>query len=157
MVADILNLTGARVEKSVLDQMDGQDPDEAVRNLMFTFADIAKLSDREVQIVLQEVDQKDLIIALRAADTDLKGKILGNLSETPWESERRRCRCPAFRWFEREQGQQPKGHESFPGAVLRRQHVVAPPRPEGGTHQRFRRLQGSPLMRVCSFRSWPDD
>ena len=83
MVADILNLTGARVEKSVLDQMDGQDPEvaETVRNLMFTFADIAKLTDRELQLLLQQADQKDLILALKAADADVKGKILGNLSE----------------------------------------------------------------------------
>jgi len=83
VVADILNLTGSSVEKNVLDQMDGQDPEvaETVRNLMFTFADIAKLTDRELQLLLQQADQKDLILALKAADADVKGKILGNLSE----------------------------------------------------------------------------
>jgi flagellar motor switch protein FliG len=83
VVADILNLTGSTVEKSVLDQMDGQDPEiaEAVRNLMFTFADISKLTDRELQVLLREVDQKDLVIALKAAEEELKDKILGNMSE----------------------------------------------------------------------------
>ncbi|MBD06997.1 MAG: flagellar motor switch protein FliG [Gemmatimonadetes bacterium] len=83
VVADILNLTGSSVEKNVLDQMDGQDPEvaEAVRNLMFTFADINKLTDRELQILLREVDQKDLVIALKAAEEELKDKILGNMSE----------------------------------------------------------------------------
>jgi len=83
VVADMLNLTGSSVEKNVLDQMDAQDPEvaEAVRNLMFVFADIAKLTDRELQILLREVDQKDLVIALKAADDELKDKILGNLSE----------------------------------------------------------------------------
>jgi flagellar motor switch protein FliG len=40
VVADILNLTGASVERSVLDQMDASDPEvaENVRNLMFVFA-----------------------------------------------------------------------------------------------------------------------
>jgi len=83
VMADMLNLTGSSVEKNVLDQMDGQDPEmaEAVRNLMFLFADIAKLTDREIQILLREVDQKDLTIALKAASEELKDKILGNISE----------------------------------------------------------------------------
>ena len=83
VVADILNLTGSSVEKNVLDQMDAQDPEvaESVRNLMFTFADINKLTDRELQILMREVDQKDLVIALKAAEDELKDKILGNMSE----------------------------------------------------------------------------
>ena len=83
VVADMLNLTGSSVEKNVLDQMDGQDPEvaEAVRNLMFTFNDISKLTDRELQTLMREVDQKDLVIALKAAEEDLKDKILGNMSE----------------------------------------------------------------------------
>ena len=83
VVADIINLTGSSVEKNVLDQMDGQDPDvaESVRNLMFVFDDIAKLTDREIQTLLQEVDQKDLVIALKTASEELKEKILGNMSE----------------------------------------------------------------------------
>ena len=83
VVADVLNLTGSSVEKNVLDQMDGQDPEvaEAVRNLMFVFSDIAKLTDREIQVLLQEVDQKDLVIALKGAAEEMKGKILSNMSE----------------------------------------------------------------------------
>ncbi|MEW6751276.1 MAG: flagellar motor switch protein FliG [Candidatus Latescibacterota bacterium] len=84
VVADILNLTGSSVEKNVLDQMDAQDPEvaEAVRNLMFVFEDISRLTDREIQILLREVDQKDLVVALKAASADLKTKVLGNVSET---------------------------------------------------------------------------
>lgn len=83
VVADMLNLTGSSVEKSVLDNMDAQDPEvaEAVRNLMFVFADIAKLTDREIQTLMREVDQKDLVIALKAAPDELKDKVLGNMSE----------------------------------------------------------------------------
>jgi flagellar motor switch protein FliG len=83
VVADILNLTGTSVEKNVLDQMDAQDPEvaESVRNLMFTFADIVKLSDREMQTLLREVDQKDLVVALKGAEEELKTKILNNMSE----------------------------------------------------------------------------
>ena len=82
-VADILNLTGSSVEKNVLDNMDAQDPEvaESVRNLMFVFDDIQKLTDREIQSVMKEVDQKDLVIALKSASDEMKEKILGNMSE----------------------------------------------------------------------------
>ena len=83
VVADMLNLTGSSVEKNVLEQMDGQDPEvaEAVRNLMFVFDDISKLTDREIQTLMREVDQKDLVVALKASTEELKEKILGNMSE----------------------------------------------------------------------------
>ena len=83
VVADILNLTGSSVEKNVLDQMDAQDPEvaESVRNLMFVFEDISKLTDREIQQLMREVDQKDLTIALKSASDEMKEKVLGNMSE----------------------------------------------------------------------------
>ena len=83
VVADMLNLTGSTVEKNVLDQMDAQDPEvaESVRNLMFVFADVAKLTERELQALMREVDQKDIIIALKNADEELKEKVLGSVSE----------------------------------------------------------------------------
>jgi flagellar motor switch protein FliG len=83
VVANILNLTGSSVEKNVLDQMDALDPEvaENVRNLMFVFEDIVKLSDKEIQLLIREVDQKDLVIALKVASEELKQKVMSNLSE----------------------------------------------------------------------------
>ena len=83
VVADMLNLTGGSVEKNVLDRMDAQDPEvaEIVRNMMFVFEDIHKMTDREIQTVLREVEQKDLVIALKAASEEVKEKILSNMSE----------------------------------------------------------------------------
>ena len=83
VVADMLNLTGSSVEKNVLDNMDAQDPEvsESVRNLMFVFDDIAKLTDNDIQTLMREVDQKDLVIALKSASDEMKEKVLGNMSE----------------------------------------------------------------------------
>lgn len=83
VVADMLNLTGSSVEKNVLDQMDAQDPEvaERIRNKMFTFADIEKLTDRELQILLKKVDEKDLVISMKACGESLRNKLMGNLSE----------------------------------------------------------------------------
>tara|TARA_B110000196_G_C20838435_1_gene517116 strand:+ start:32 stop:268 length:237 start_codon:yes stop_codon:yes gene_type:complete len=48
---------------------------------MFVFDDIKKMTNREVQALMKEVEQKDLIIALKAASGKLKEKILRNMSE----------------------------------------------------------------------------
>ena len=83
VVADILNLTGASVEKNVLDNMDAQDAEvaESVRNLMFVFDDISKLTNEEIGLLMREVDNKDITIALKSASEDLKEQMLQNVSE----------------------------------------------------------------------------
>jgi flagellar motor switch protein FliG len=83
IVADMLNLTGTSVEKGILERLDSQDPEvaETVRNMMFVFEDIVTLTDRELQTMLREVEQKDLVVALKAASEELKSKVLGNMSD----------------------------------------------------------------------------
>ncbi len=82
-VAEILNRTGRSTEKSVLERLDAQDPElaEEVRNQMFVFDDIAKLTDREIQMILREVDSKDLATALKGGSDEMKDRIFGNMSE----------------------------------------------------------------------------
>ena len=82
-VAEILNRTGRSTEKAVLERLDAADPElaEGVRNQMFTFDDIAILTDREVQLILREVDAKDLAVALRASGPEMQNKIFSNVSE----------------------------------------------------------------------------
>ncbi|HCK10513.1 flagellar motor switch protein FliG [bacterium] len=81
-VAEILNSTGRSTEKSVLERLDAQDPElaEDVRNQMFVFDDIANLTDREIQLILREVDSKDLGTALKGASDEMKDRIFGNVS-----------------------------------------------------------------------------
>jgi flagellar motor switch protein FliG len=66
-----------------LRQMGGWDPEvaEAVRNLILVFADISKLTDREIQTLMREVDRKDLVVALKGSSNEMKDKVLGNMSE----------------------------------------------------------------------------
>ncbi len=82
-VAEILNRTGRSTEKAVLERLDAQDPElaEEVRNQMFVFDDIAKLTDREIQMILREVDTKDLAVALKGGSEELQDRIFGNVSE----------------------------------------------------------------------------
>ena len=44
-------------------------------------ADIPKLTDRDIQTLMHEVDQKDLVVALKSASDEMKEKVLGNMSE----------------------------------------------------------------------------
>ena len=83
VVAEILNRTGRSTEKKVLERLDAQHPKlaEEVRNEMFTFNDIAKLTDREVQMILREVDLKDLAVALKGASDELMVRVFSNVSE----------------------------------------------------------------------------
>jgi flagellar motor switch protein FliG len=82
-VAEILNRTGRSTEKAVLERLDAQDPElaEGVRNQMFTFDDIANLTDREIQLILREVDSKDLAVALRGAGVEMQNRIFANVSD----------------------------------------------------------------------------
>jgi flagellar motor switch protein FliG len=82
-LAEILNSAGRSAERTVIEGLAGLDPvlADAVRLRMFTFEDLIELEDRDIQLILREVDQKDLVLALRGVAEDLKEKILRNLSQ----------------------------------------------------------------------------
>ncbi|MEW6752234.1 MAG: FliG C-terminal domain-containing protein [Candidatus Latescibacterota bacterium] len=46
-----------------------------------SFEDLRRLTDYEVQVLLREVGQKDLVVALKGASTQLTAGLLGNMSE----------------------------------------------------------------------------
>jgi flagellar motor switch protein FliG len=82
-LAEILNHTDRSTERNVLDSLADSDEELSaeVRRLLFVFEDITKLDDRSIQLILREADQKDLSLALRGVNDDVKQKILSNLSE----------------------------------------------------------------------------
>ena len=47
----------------------------------FGFEDMAGLTDQEIQMLLRQIDQKDLVWALKGACDALMEKILANISE----------------------------------------------------------------------------
>ncbi len=75
-LADILNSSDRTTERNVLDELAKADGElaEEIRLLLFTFEDVVKLDDRSIQMVLKEVDQKDLAIALRGVNEDVRGR-----------------------------------------------------------------------------------
>jgi flagellar motor switch protein FliG len=82
-LADILNHTDRGTERNVLDTLAGVDAElaEQVRLLLFTFEDIVKLDDRSIQLILKEVESKDLAVALRGVLGDVQERIFSNMSE----------------------------------------------------------------------------
>jgi flagellar motor switch protein FliG len=82
-LAEILNHTDRSTERNVLDSLTEADEELAaeVRRLLFVFEDVVKLDDRSIQLVLREADQKDLALALRGVNDDVKERILSNMSE----------------------------------------------------------------------------
>jgi len=82
-LAEILNHTDRSTERNVLDSLTEADEKLAakIRRLLFMFEDIVKLDDRSIQLVLREADQKDLALALRGVNDDVKERILSNMSE----------------------------------------------------------------------------
>ncbi|MFA6808107.1 MAG: flagellar motor switch protein FliG, partial [Eubacteriales bacterium] len=59
---DMLNRTDPGTLKTVMDELEMDDPDlaEQIKRQMFVFADIVLLDDRGIQLVLREVETKDL-------------------------------------------------------------------------------------------------
>ncbi len=82
-VASILNLVDRSTEKSILGNMEMENPEltSNIKNLMFVFEDLLILDDKSIQMILKEVDTKELAVGLKAASDELKEKIFKNVSD----------------------------------------------------------------------------
>ena len=82
-LVDIINHADRATERLILEGLERRDPAlaEEVRSQMFMFEDICTLDDRSVQLVLRQVDSKELATALKGVSQDVRGKIMANVSE----------------------------------------------------------------------------
>ncbi len=82
-VAEMLNLVDRSTEKAIMEGLEAEDPDlvEEIRRLMFVFEDILLVDDKGIQVVLKEIDNEELALALKSASEELKEKIFRNMSE----------------------------------------------------------------------------
>lgn len=83
VAAAVMGSLDRTTETTILTSMDEVDPDLAneIRNLRFTFEDILKIDDNGIQMIMKEINQEDLLIALKTATDDLKEKLFSNMSE----------------------------------------------------------------------------
>jgi flagellar motor switch protein FliG len=82
-LAAILNASNRTTERNILEHLATEDAAiaEQVRSLLFVFEDILKLDDRAIQMVLRDIESKDLGLAMRGASEELREKILANMSQ----------------------------------------------------------------------------
>lgn len=82
-VANMLNVLDKGTEQNIISQLEEKDPElaEEIRNLMFVFEDIVKIEDKSMQVLLKEIPNDRLLLALKTANEEIKEKIFRNISK----------------------------------------------------------------------------
>lgn len=82
-VAELINNLDKKTMNSLMGRLDDKDPilAEEIRQHMFTFTDIAKIDDRGIQLILREVPNDKLLLALKSAPDELREKLYGAMSD----------------------------------------------------------------------------
>lgn len=83
-VVEILTVVDRSTEKNILEQLENEDYEltDEIRKKMFVFEDILGLGSRDIQLILrQDIDNKELAIALKGASEDLQNLVLSNVSK----------------------------------------------------------------------------
>lgn len=83
-LVSVLNSTDNTSQKAIMDALDETHPELAdeIKKNMFTFDDILRISDRDMPIIVRNVDPKDLPLALRGSSDDLLNKFLKGMSRS---------------------------------------------------------------------------
>lgn len=81
-VAEMMNIMDKNTETQIMGRLEEKDPilAEEIRKLMFVFEDITKIDDRGIQVLLKEVPNDKLLLALKTANDEIRQKIFRNIS-----------------------------------------------------------------------------
>ncbi|HTW60597.1 MAG TPA: flagellar motor switch protein FliG [Terracidiphilus sp.] len=81
-VADLLNRLNAEESKKILEAIEETQPELAlsVRNLMFTFEDLVAVPPASIREIVSGVDKRQLALALRGANDELRAQIFKAMS-----------------------------------------------------------------------------
>ena len=87
-VASVMNNLDRSSEKSIFDGLALYDEELAdeIRKRMFVFEDIITMDDRSVQRFVRDCDPRDLVLALKAANSEVANKLFSNMSGRMAES-----------------------------------------------------------------------
>ncbi|QCJ42396.1 flagellar motor switch protein FliG [Bacillus sp. S3] len=82
-IVGILNGVDRGTEKNILGNLEIKDHKlaEEIKNRMFIFEDIINLDRRAIQRVIQEVENNDLLLAMKASSEEVKKVIFENMSQ----------------------------------------------------------------------------
>ena len=79
-VADVMNNLDRTSEKNIFDGLSDPDLADEIRKRMFVFEDIITMDDRSVQRFVRDCDPRDLVLALKAANSEVANKLFTNMS-----------------------------------------------------------------------------
>jgi flagellar motor switch protein FliG len=81
-IVGILNHMKNNLDADILEEMEQTDPEmaEEIRKKMFTFENLVALDGRSLQMILREVNNDSLTLALKTASEQMKEKIFANMS-----------------------------------------------------------------------------
>ena len=81
-VADVMNNLDRSSENNIFDRLaEYHEPlADEIRKRMFVFEDIVTMDDRSVQRFVRDCDPRDLVLALKGANSDVANKIFTNMS-----------------------------------------------------------------------------
>ena len=81
-VADLLNRMDGTASKSILEQIEANEPNLAVgiRNLMFTFDDLLTVPPGSIREIVSAADKRTLALALKSADENLRAHMFRAMS-----------------------------------------------------------------------------
>lgn len=81
-IAEVMNYVDRGDEKYIFDELSKRDVElvEEIRKKMFVFEDIVGMDNLSIQRVIREVDQKDLVYALKGAQSEVASVIFSNMS-----------------------------------------------------------------------------
>ncbi|PAD37003.1 flagellar motor switch protein FliG [Terribacillus saccharophilus] len=82
-VVEVLNGVDRSTERTILDELEVQDPElaEEIKKRMFIFEDIVTLDNRAIQRVIREVENDDLKLSLKVASDEVKDIVFQNMSD----------------------------------------------------------------------------
>ncbi|MCL2789984.1 MAG: flagellar motor switch protein FliG [Desulfobulbus sp.] len=81
-VVDILDSMTDNLDAEILANLEQVDPGmvEDIRKMMFTFEDLCSLDGRSIQMILREINNDSLTLALKTASDEIKAKLFANMS-----------------------------------------------------------------------------
>ena len=82
-VAEMMNRLDSGSSREILDHIDKQDTNLAstIRHLMFVFEDLLVIDPTGLKEVLAKIDRKALTVAMKGTSEQLRGQILGSMSQ----------------------------------------------------------------------------
>lgn len=83
VIAELINNLDKRTMTSLMTRLEDRDPILAVeiKQYIFSFTDLMKIDNRGLQLILRDVQNQTLLLALKNAPEELREKIYGAMSE----------------------------------------------------------------------------